>query len=258
MIDAATIRRLEEAGLAGLPALRTDVVDGWMLRFADGYSRRANSVQTLYPSTGELSAGIDGCERAYARQGLPCLFKVSPASPHGLDDLLDERGYARDGETVVCTRALDGLADTGSAPGDGPELHDGADGEWLAAWALLTESHEATGLFGRLLAAVPGPAAYALVRDGDATVGCARATMSGEVVGLNDLIVCPAHRRRGHASALTTARLAWAARLGARVAFLQVLAGNDDARRLQERLGFSEAYRYWYRVQPGSHVAGRC
>ena len=36
------------------------------------------------------------------------------------------------------------------------------------------------------------------------------------------------------------------------------MADNDGARAMQARLGFAEAYRYWYRIQPGASPAQRC
>lgn len=41
---------LEELSMNALPALQTILYDGWVIRFADGYSNRANSVNPIYPS----------------------------------------------------------------------------------------------------------------------------------------------------------------------------------------------------------------
>ena len=43
---------------------------------------------------------------------------------------------------------------------------------------------------------------------------------------------------------------------GARLAFLQVMANNEPALALQRKYGFSESYRYWYRVQPFADLEG--
>jgi GNAT superfamily N-acetyltransferase len=42
--------------------------------------------------------------------------------------------------------------------------------------------------------------------------------------------------------------LGWAQENGARHAYLGVVELNSPARRLYDKLGFREAYRYWYRV----------
>jgi hypothetical protein len=46
--------------------------------------------------------------------------------------------------------------------------------------------------------------------------------------------------------------LGGAAAKGARKSYLQVVSGNAPAERLYSRLGFSEAYRYWYRRKDSS------
>lgn len=253
-MNTTQIRYFEEAAVSGLPPLRVDVLDGWLLRFADGYSRRANSVAPLYAGTGDVAAKIEQCEQAYARFHQPCLFKMTAASqPADLDRTLEQRGYERDADTLVCVSQLEPIA-----PDPRVELHEVPDGEWFDTWQRLAGSGAEAGIFGRLLAATPSPAVYALVCHQGRGVACGRATLAGQTVGLYDLRVDEGHRRQGLATALTQARMAWAAEQGAATAFLQVMADNEAAQRMQARLGFAELYRYWYRIQPGGAAAERC
>ncbi len=124
-------RTIEELTLNAWPALQTVLYDGWLLRFADGYTRRANSVNPIYPSAVPLADKIAACERAYAARDQ----EATPARNQGI---------------------------------------------------------------GR--------------------------------------------RRVGHL-------LAWGRAQGARTGHLAVVADNTPALRLYARLGFREAYRYWYRRQ---------
>ena len=43
------VRHIKELAVNAWPSLQT-LLDGWVLRFANGYTRRANSVNLLYPS----------------------------------------------------------------------------------------------------------------------------------------------------------------------------------------------------------------
>jgi hypothetical protein len=73
-------RHLEELTLDAWPPLQTLLYDGWLLGFSGGYTRRANSVQPLYPSTLPLSDKIATCEAMFADRGLPIAFKVTSGS----------------------------------------------------------------------------------------------------------------------------------------------------------------------------------
>jgi ribosomal protein S18 acetylase RimI-like enzyme len=70
------------------------------------------------------------------------------------------------------------------------------------------------------------------------------------MVGLFDIVVDPAARRRGAGKRITAALMAWGRSLGAAGAYVQVVASNVAAIGLYERLGFRVAYGYHYRIRP--------
>ena len=86
-------RLLEELTLNAWPPLETLLYDGWILGFSNGYTRRANSIHPLNPSTLELSQKIDTCESLYAARGQATVFKLT-SSPFDaeLDATLEKRG----------------------------------------------------------------------------------------------------------------------------------------------------------------------
>lgn len=250
------VARLEEAALNGLPALQTEFYDGWIVRMAEGYSRRANCVVPLYESTTPLQEKLIHCEAAYARASLPCLFKIFPAcQPKNLDETLAQLQYARDADTLVQTKRLEASPVSSSAI----SLYEGATDEWLETWSRLSGRNQHADILRTLLNAISTPSAYVIARTDGKSVGCARAVVSGSILGLFDLMVDPNHRGQGFGRGLLEARLKWGFEQGARLAYLQVMANNEPALALQRKYGFSESYRYWYRVQPSSDLEdGNC
>ena len=87
------------------PCLEKEVYDGWLLRFAEGYTKRANSVNVLGKSTIPLADKIKYCEERYEEQHLPVVFKITPMA-EGLDEVLEERGYSAVDKTNVMTLDL--------------------------------------------------------------------------------------------------------------------------------------------------------
>jgi hypothetical protein len=67
------IRSLEELSLNAWPSLQTLLYDGWVLRFANGYTKRANSVNPLYHSGTDVTEKTETCERLYRGKGLSCV-----------------------------------------------------------------------------------------------------------------------------------------------------------------------------------------
>ena len=68
-----------------------------------------------------------------------------------------------------------------------------------------------------------------------------------DYAGIYAIYVSPSCWKRGYARAICSTLLREARLLGARRAYLQVVAGNTRARRLYESLGFDDFYMYWFR-----------
>ena len=117
------ILAIEERCLNAWPAAHTIVHDGWLLRLSDNYTRRANSVQPLYPTTCDLAAAIAYCEKVYAARGQDTIFKMTPAAqPAALDATLAALGYAEEAPTSVQSERAKRFRLFGGASGGGPRL----------------------------------------------------------------------------------------------------------------------------------------
>jgi N-acetylglutamate synthase len=239
-------RRIEEASLNAWPSLHQLVLDGWLVRFAGGFTKRANSVVPLYGSREPHAAKIDHCEQLYARRRLRTIFRLTTLDDHGdLDRALASRGYARIEPTRVMWRPLDDLPPDAAAPA--PRARSRA--AWVRAYAELTGMPPPSqALHNALLKNICLPCLYLTLQDGDADVACALGVLDGPLLGVFDVVTAARHRGVGHGERLLRALLADGARGGARHAYLQVLEQNAPAERLYARLGFRTLYGYWYRV----------
>jgi ribosomal protein S18 acetylase RimI-like enzyme len=243
-----TMRTIEELSMNAWPALRSLICDGWVLRFSDGYTRRANSVHPLYPSSGDLAAKIAQVERLYQEQGLPAVFKLTAQSqPPGLEAALVERGYEVEAETSVHVADLGPM---GSVAAVDIETSWGSAAGWREAFRRISKvapEHQAT--HERILASILPLAGFAAVRQDGRIVGCGLGVVQGEWLGVFDVIVDGAARRQGHGERLMRGLMSWGQRMGADKVYLQVMQSNVAAVQLYEGLGFREAYSYWYRVK---------
>jgi len=238
---------VEEAAMRAWPALERVDEAGWVLRFAGGYTRRANSAAALGAGDEELDEQVAWVEGEYAARDLPPIFRlVSTCGPAGLDAALAAAGYEREGEALVMT--LDLPSDPRPPP---PALRAVPIDEWLVLYERLNErGPDGRELHRRLLESIQGERLLAALHDGDDAVGCGVGVREAAFAGLFDLAVAPGLRGRGHGRRLVDELLRWAAAGVARTAYLQVLVENAAAIRLYERAGFREAYRYWYRARP--------
>jgi ribosomal protein S18 acetylase RimI-like enzyme len=243
--DLKFVHELESLAFRAWPAIETLTAHGWIQRLAGGYTKRANSINALEIEP-EFSQGLrKKLERPYLERGLPPIWRLSPLAPRGADRALADLGYRRIDLSLVQRAPLGGRF------GLDPEVHVAATPSpaWLDGFATLSPvAPQHREIMVTMLGQISPPVGFARVEDSGRPVAFALGVVEGDHVGIFDVLVAPAARRRGLARRLTQTICAWGERHGAHFAYLQVVATNEAALPLYARLGFETVYSYAYRV----------
>jgi len=244
---------VEETCMNAWPALMEIFYDGWLIRLANGQTRRTNSVNVIGKGSRALASKIAYCEDIYRAHGQPSYFRVLSIGPRDLDNALAARGYAKEDETS--TLFMNFERNRPARPDDGValEIHEGKPpAEWLDAHRRLSRrTPDEAGALHAVLNYLAIPAFFAEARDEDGNIASvAYGAMHERMMCLNWVVTEPAQRRRGLSRAVLCALLQRGQDAGAAGACLQVVAQNASAIALYQSLGFScELYRYHYRVR---------
>lgn len=257
------LKQLEELSLKHWPALNTEYMDGWKLRMANGYTKRANCISTLSaelfhaaPSTSkQLLANIASCEHTYSVLKQPTIFKVTPFSEPQLDETLEKLDYKLLDPSLMLTLALKDL------PAQAPSLKLSDNSELMIRFEehislrWLEQYCQHSGISEQLIptmidmiAAMPGQVLLASCLLNNEPVALAMAVVDGDVVGLYDVLTVASHRNLGLCGYLLWKLLQHCQQQNATSSYLAVLESNSPARHVYAKLGFGYAYRYWYRV----------
>jgi len=253
--DDDLAQRVERICANTWPPIEEWLYDGWVLRFARGYTRRCNSVTPAQPGKQPLAIKIEACEAAYAARHIPVVFRLPSTAPEteALDAALIERGYYSADKTSIRLKPLDA---TLPEPEVEIDIASAMTSEWLAhqrRWSKLTAEQTATA--AEIVAGIREPTAFALVWSGAIPVAAGIGVLQQDLVCLHAIITAPEARRHGFGRALTLGLLRWARGKGAGAAYLQVIKSNTPALRLYNELGFNrEIYRYHYRGRPGERA----
>lgn len=248
--------RVEQACLDAWPALRSAYHGDWLLRFGEGVSRRANSVNPLHDRAETIVDDLAYFARLYRSHGLPLIVRV-PTLIVGADRInreLDQHGFSREGETCTLLRDFGRAPLSADASAAAPDItiDPHADAEWLAAIARLQQQTPAhAAIYARVIDAVALPAGFMALRSDGAIVATAYGVLHDDLLVCESVVVDEALRGQGLAQRMMTALFAWAAAQGAKAVCLQVVADNVAGRALYASLGFDqELYRYSYRRAP--------
>lgn len=243
------IQTIEEHALNAWPALNQLLYDGWVLRFAAGYTKRANSVNVIQCSRQDVHQKIERCIGLYQHQNQPPIFRITPlAQAEGLDDMLAEAGFTKHSLTSV--RILD-LTSAEHTTEVTPNFHFWANysAEWEEYFVKFNGLPQQRTTHQAMLQRIIPQTCFATLRADNEVVACGLGVLEGEYVGLFDIVTAEAARGKGFGQELMINILQWAKAKGATTAYLQVEVRNIPAINLYTKLGFAEIYQYWYRIK---------
>ncbi|MEU7746615.1 GNAT family N-acetyltransferase [Nonomuraea sp. NPDC049158] len=220
------------------PAYEQRTYDGWILRYAAGVTKRANSVLPL-GRPADLTGAIEAAEAFYAEKGQRSVFSVGMGATPGLDDELSARGYETVDPTVIM---VGGVVPQAVHP---VRVEERPWPGWLEAWWAVDGRYaEGVEVAERICRGVP--ALYAAVEEDGQAVAVGRGVPQGETIGIYCMATLPQARRRGLARSVLRALVR---RSGARTAYLVTTAPNEAAQALYRSEGFEVRGRYHYRVK---------
>ncbi len=236
----------EELSMNAHPALQTQLYDGWILRFSDGYTNRANSVNPLYHAVLPLADKIDHCETVYRSQNLPVVYKLTHACGDVLDKLLQTRGYRIVSPTNIMTKDITDFHHNSTDFYVSSLVEDYWIGSYFALNGLTDSNKKATATL--MLRNIQNAVLCGTVKNNGQTIACGLCVIERGYAGLFDIVVDSAYRGQGYGYEICRSLLNEAKKYGAKRAYLQVVQSNFNAIGLYNKLGFSNLYEYWYRV----------
>jgi N-acetylglutamate synthase len=239
-------RLIEELSMNAWPSMQTHLYDGWVLRFSEGYTKRANSINPLYPSSLAMEEKITACESLYEDKKLPATFKIIGTEQQTeLEKELICRGYGKLDETAVMTASLRSFKCEASPSLVYETAFTDAWSNGFIACNAINPAYET--VLRKMLDCVPGEKIIISKRLNGVIAACGFGVMERGYVGLFDIVVDKTCRGKGIGKEVVQSILGRAKEEGAETAYLQVLKGNVVAENLYGKLGFEESYRYWYR-----------
>jgi N-acetylglutamate synthase len=234
------------------PSFDYQTYDGWILRLANGYSKRANSASPFVPGADLDDDLLDYMVARFVAANVRPTFRLTSLQSEGVDSLLAGRGFKLIEPTLVLLREIPDDCTVDPSVLLEPEVSK----RWVRETAQSyggDKSDDSTLI--KIVSRIRQNAVFATLDLDDRHVAWGLGVVERGYVGLYDIVVAPELRGIGLGRRILTSLMAWGRDEGAHSAYLQVREDNEVARSLYRDLGFGEAYRYTHRVMPGRSSA---
>jgi GNAT superfamily N-acetyltransferase len=251
---SASWQELDRIAARGWPPVESERLGEWELRWAGGFTRRANSVLPLGDPGLPLDEALERVTEWYAQRNRPAYMQVSTGAKGSQEQLaaeLEARGWTLEVTALIRVAALAPIADREvpdprrTLPGAASPvaLSRTIDDAWLARYQRSAEPAPEVrdvlcGGPSVWFATVPGTEA------GEPPAAIGRCVVDGRWAGFMAIEVDPALRRQGLASAVMTALARKALDEGASAAYLQVETDNEGAGALYDGMDFGAHHAY--------------
>ena len=238
------VETLEQALLHVWPSVETERHGSWALRFAHGYSGRANAASALCQNTELDQQVLQRIEAFYRARNLPAQLRLTPLVLGDGASVLRKAGFSLKDEAVSMIASLEPFR--GTSVSSAVKLAGQADRAWLSGVTSLNDdaSKRNPEALHAITSRMKPPAAFAEIKHRGACAGYALAVIHGGWAELGSIIIAPEARGQGLGRMIVTSLLQWAAGHGASKALLQVDVDNAAAISLYHSLGFGPCYRY--------------
>lgn len=253
------VKELEKASFDSLPALQDVVINGGVLRYANGVSKRANSFILSSEPLLDASALVDQAEQFYRSKKRCVSIKVcaQPQSIHEnitcshsvVDEELARRGYEIVDQTTVMIKTLT-IEWENSKKAFQDSVEEVPVMEWLTGhYALKSLASADFDTHLLMLKKLNIPRIFLVVRgQNEEIIATGYATLSGQAIGIYGLATHASHQRQGLASGLLKSLELWGKKLSGKTLYLQVESSNATALGLYQKFGFTKKTNYWYRI----------
>ena len=244
--DLALALECERRIVNAWPAPATLLIGDWVVRFANGYSGRANSASPLMPGAELSEADFAFIEDLYRADGLPPSIRLTPLVGQRTREAALARGYRFKDSSFGLVAPLDGF----SPPGEGEiEIETRPSPDWIAGVAAYQTGPKANAAhLAAIVETVRLPAAFATLLIEGEPVGFGMSVAERGMAEIGSVIIDPAHRGKGLGRRLIAGLMGWARAQDCASVYLQVEQSNAVAIGLYESLGFRKLYAYETRI----------
>ncbi len=240
------VREFEEMSMNAWPALSTIHYDGWIMRFADGVTRRANSINPIYSSSKNIDKKIDFCHDIYQNSGQKTIYKITPLSlEENIDAVLESKNYKKEAITSMKSIDLEEISLSNSV-----DINNIFSDNWLLRFMKFINADKSKfDIYKSIFKNIKMKTCYIdFIKDGN-YVGCGLGVLEDDYIGIFDVVVDDHMRNRGYGRTIVESIMCWGFRNGAKHAYLQCMIDNLSAQHLYKKIGFKEKYQYWYRCK---------
>jgi N-acetylglutamate synthase len=220
----------------------------WTLRTGGGFTRRANSCHAVGDPGMPIQQAAEQIISFAVTHDIPPLAQVIEGSPE--ERALQRLGWVSTNQptVVLASRLADFLE--GRPAETAATITETLQPDWEEAYQHSRPNSADPAIVRMILDGNP-PRAFTAIPsrvpdDHSELVAIARGHRNDDWLGLASIWTRPDHRQQGLAMAMMAALGHWAARQGARYAYLQVATVNESAIAAYQRLGFIHHHRYRY------------